>query len=318
MAYNELKENLVSNLEKYKEKVKDNTDIQIDIIFVKKINHEYKASTFLARNEHISNTVADTIEYAISCSEKREYTDYDFEYSKDQTVEVLENLVVRNQEVIEGLFSLNPEKEVKIDEKTNLNSFDFLAIQLADNSGSLPKLFLYKKHLKEPAKYKSGKRFLITGEEEVELMKENVLVISSTLDALSFEENMYIFNRSTFNSIMDFTEYYIQVVDDKADDIKKSGLFSDADVFIENCKVDGRYLPRLTKIILEGGFDRVEKHKSKLKKIKKDYDLKLIFNSKGEINTEESPVNEVLNLLADHYVVSALTADKRVALGFEK
>ncbi len=321
MDFKKQKEELNKYLEFYINMLKEKKDIQVDIVFVKKVHSEkkYKASVFLAKNDQILETVTDTLEYAKSCLKNRELTDYDFEYSKDQTVEVVEESLASNQSLIEGLFSVDPESIIKIGKETDLNGFDFISIQLCDTriNDPLPKLILHKKHLKEPAKFKAGKRFLINDEDEAELMKDNVLVISSSLDSLCVGGHIYIFDRSTFNSIMGFTAYYEKVVNDKIQDIRDTGLFSDADGFIEKCKTDGRYLPRLTKIILEGGFDRVDRHKSELETIRTDYKLGLCFNDKGEIDIEESPINEILNLLADHYVISALTKEKRVALGFE-
>lgn len=59
-------------------------------------------------------------------------------------------------------------------------------------------------------------------------------------------------------------------------------------------------------------------NKNKLQDIKKDYKLNLEFTDDGKIVYNKEHVNEILNLLLEHYVTSALTDKRMLAKAIEK
>lgn len=89
--------------------------------------------------------------------------------------------------------------------------------------------------------------------------------------------------------------------------------------FVEQCKKDGRYLPRLTKAILGNGFSNLMVNKSRLGRIKKDYGLQIELTKDGKlIYNRPEDASEILNLLMEHYVTSALTEKKMLAKAIEE
>ncbi|MEE0940004.1 Kiwa anti-phage protein KwaB-like domain-containing protein, partial [Methanobrevibacter sp.] len=100
--------------------------------------------------------------------------------------------------------------------------------------------------------------------------------------------------------------------------IKQAELFDNADDFIADCRNNGRYVTRLTKAILVESFKNVKDNKNKLQDIKKDYKLNLEFTDDGKIVYNKEHVNEILNLLLEHYVTSALTDKRMLAKAIEK
>lgn len=75
---------------------------------------------------------------------------------------------------------------------------------------------------------------------------------------------------------------------------------------------------RLTKAILVESFKNVKDNKNKLQVIKKEYKLNLEITNDGKIVYKKEYVNEILNLLLEHYVTSALTDKKMLAKAIEK
>ena len=65
-------------------------------------------------------------------------------------------------------------------------------------------------------------------------------------------------------------------------------------------------------------FKNVKDNKNKLQDIKKDYKLNLEFTDDGKIVYNKEHVNEILNLLLEHYVTSALTDKRMLAKAIEK
>lgn len=128
----------------------------------------------------------------------------------------------------------------------------------------------------------------------------------------------YITNRDNFNTMLNFKDVYYKIVDDNAEQIKQAELFDNAEEFIADCRNNGRYVTRLTKAILVESFKNVKDNKNKLQDIKKDYKLNLEFTDDGKIVYNKEHVNEILNLLLEHYVTSALTDKRMLAKAIEK
>lgn len=134
-----------------------------------------------------------------------------------------------------------------------------------------------------------------------------------------FDETYYVFNRNTFNSIFAYKDVFAKILNDNIEMIRNSGLLTEADQFVSDCESDGRYLTRLTKVILSKGFDEVTKKKSEIPSVIKEFNLSLKTSMEGEIvyrGKEDIP--ELLNLLLRHYVIDALTSNKMIAAAIQE
>lgn len=129
----------------------------------------------------------------------------------------------------------------------------------------------------------------------------------------------YILNRDKFNAMFDYKDAFLNVVEENEKAIVDTNMIANASEFIEQCKNDGRYLPRLTKAILGKGFKNLVEYKSRLARIKAEYGLNIELTPDEKIvykSPEDAP--EILNLLMDHYVISALTEHRMLAKAIEK
>ncbi len=295
--------------------------IQVDVMFAKKTastRRLYKTWMLLCRNRDIEEMLEETLSNMERITQERTIDNYDLELSTDDTVQVIEAEKVINYPQLTESITVEYTDENTINEETDYDKLDFLLVKLSDNSEEQrPAITVLKKHLKSPAKFKGTKRFVFNGNEAVAFEKP-LLIIGSNVDAFNVEGYFYIVNRDNFNSMLNFKDVYYKIVDDNTEQIKQAELFDNADDFITDCRNSGRYVTRLTKAILVESFKNVKENKSKLSTIKKDYNLQLSFTDDGKIVYKKEHVNEILNLLLEHYVTSALTDKRMLAKAIEK
>lgn len=296
--------------------------IQIDIMFAKKTastKRLYKTWMLLCRNQDIEEMLEETLTNMEKVTQERTIDEYDLELSTDDTVQVIEEEKVINYSQLTESITVDYTDDNTINENTDYDKLDFVVVKLSDNSGEDPKpaITVLKKHLKSPAKFKGTKRFVFNGKEAVAFDKP-LLVIGSNVEAFNVAGYFYITNRDNFNTMLNFKDVYYKIVDDNAEQIKQAELFDNAEEFIADCRNNGRYVTRLTKAILVESFKNVKDNKNKLQDIKKDYKLNLEFTDDGKIVYNKEHVNEILNLLLEHYVTSDLTDKRMLAKAIEK
>lgn len=296
--------------------------IQIDVMFAKKTastKHLYKTWMLLCSNQDIGEMLEETLANIEKITQERTIDEYDLELSTDDTVQVIKEEKVINYPNLMRCITVDYTDDNTINENMDYDKLDFVVVKLSDNSGENPKpaITVLKKHLKSPAKFKGTKRFIFNGKEAV-VFDKPLLVIGSNVEAFNVAGYFYITNRDNFNTMLNFKDVYYKIVDDNAEQIKQAGLFDNAEDFIIDCRNNGRYVPRLTKAILLESFKNVKENKNKLQDIKKNYKLNLEFTDDGKSVYNKAHVNEILNLLLEHYVTSALTDKRMLAKAIEK
>ena len=296
--------------------------VQIDIMFGRKTastKRLYKTWMLACSNKDIMDTLYQTLEIMEKSIEEKTMGEYDLEVSTDESIQVVDTEKVINYKELKDSLTLEYTEENMVSASMNYDKFDFVYIQINDNSeeNSQPSITIIKKYLKYPTKFKGAKSFILNGI-EAKVFNAPLLIVGSNVEAFETDGYFYILNRNNFNTIMNFKDIYYKVVDENSNAIIESGLFDDPEEFINECRNNGRYVTRLTKAILADGFKNVTENKGKLQEIKIGYELKLNFTEDGRIIYQKEHVNEILNLLLEHYVTSALTDKKMLALAIEK
>ena len=294
--------------------------LQVDIMFVRKMQGKprtYKTYMMECDKKSVKGMVEGTLEYLIKEMDARVMEEYDLELSRDEAVQYIKRDCVIHSETILGSITQRLSDENTLNKKVDFDKLNFSVVQLF-----LPehdrRLFLFKKHIKNQihAKMKSAV-FSFNGKEFLPLT-DRILTIGSNVEAVLLEDYYYILNRDKFNSMFDYKDAFIEIAESNAEAIVATDMIENAWDFIEQCKNDGRYLPRLAKAILGEGLSNLMMYKSRLGGIKRDYRLRIELAEDGKIiysNPEDAP--EILNLLLDHYVVSALTEHKMLAKAIE-
>lgn len=296
--------------------------VQVDIMFAQKTTSAkslYKTWMLLCRNQDIEEMLEESLNNINRITQERTIDNYDLEISTDETIQVIEEEKVINYPKLTESITVDYTDENTINDTTDYDKLDFVVVKVSDNSEEEPRpaITILKKHIKSPAKFKGTKRFVFNGA-EAKVFTKPLLVIGSNVEAFNVAGFFYITNRDNFNTMLQFKDIYYKIVDDNTDEIKQSELFDNADDFITDCRNNGRYVTRLTKAILVESFKNVRANRNRLMDIKRNYRLNLEFTEDGKIVYNKEHVNEILNLLLEHYVTSALTDKRMLAKAIEK
>ena len=179
-------------------------------------------------------------------------------------------------------------------------------------------IFILKKYIQPSAAYKTSQKYIFSGG-VLRPFTDEVITINSFVDAFLFDNYYYVFNRNAFNSMLSYKDVFAKILSDNKDMIRDCGLLSGSDEFVSDCESDGRYLTRLTKVILAKGFDEVAKKRGEVPSVIREFNLSLRTSADGEIvyrGKEDIP--ELLNLLLRHYVIDALTSNKMIAAAIQE
>lgn len=278
----------------------------------------YKGYKLLTDEEDILPTVSSSIVYIKKEILEKSFEKYDLELSIDETIQIVKKDTVINGEVLLDKMNIVISSTDDILHKDiNLSSLNFIVIKLY-NPISEKNMYLFQRYIHPTAKYQSTFKYTLEGK-RAKLFEKEILTINSMADAILYDDYYYVLNRKAFNSIFNFKDVFYKIINDNKEKIIESNLFVSPEALIEDCIQDGRYLPRLTKVILAEGFNTVNDHKNKLKELKNEYGLTFSVTEDNRIDyTDKSEISDIINVLLDHFVVSALTAKKMLAKAIEK
>ena len=295
---------------------KDNAEINVMLVDQnnqrKKI---YKGLMLRTKLDDIKTAVTNSLSYLIDEIDRRTLDKYDLEISVDESTQMVEKQNVIHGDEILAEFSVEYTADNVVTENTDLTKMKFMVIQVYLNGKSI---FLFKKYLQPSSAYKTSQKYILSGG----LLKpftNDVITINAFVDAVLYEETYLVFNRNAFNSMFAYKDVFAKILNENLDNIKQSGLLTKAESFVADCESDGRYLARLTKVILAKGFSEVAKKKKDIPNVIKEFNLSLETSKDGEIvyrGKEDIP--ELLNLLLRHYVIDALTSNKMIAAAIQE
>lgn len=299
--------NILNNFKLHKD------GLEVNVMFVNSSftrNKKYRGYTLLTDNQDILPTVIDSIEYLNDEISKRSFEKYDLELSMDDIVQVVENKkVINGFELLSVMNESINDNDKILDENVRFDTLNFTVIQLYD---SIEKkiMYIFKKYVHPTSRYKSTLKYTLHGK-KASPFKKDVLTINSLVDAILYEENYYILNRKNFNTIFNFKDFFYKIIEDNKSMIKESNLFEESSEFIKDCTVDGRHLPRLTKVILAKGFEMVTENRIKLVELKAQYRLSFQLTDDNRIRySNKKEIPDIIDVLLDHFVISALTDKK--------
>lgn len=293
---------------------------QIDIMFVRKSYTKprtYKTYMLECSRESVKEMVKETLKHIAEALSERRMEAYDLELGGDETIQYVQKESVIHSEAILSSLTVQLNDTNTLNKNVDFNDLNFVVIQMY-----LPqeekRLLLFKQHVKQPALMKMQAAVFSFNGKEFKPFTEKILTIGSNAEAFLVDDYYYILNRNKFNSMFDYKDAFVKIIDDNREMIVKTEMIADAEKFIELCKGDGRYMPRLTKAIMGKGFSNLVVNRSKLPAIKADYGLQIELEENKLVCSSKEDAAEILNLLLDHYVTSALTDNKMLAKAIEK
>lgn len=294
--------------------------IQLDIMFVRKTNgrNRYKTYMLECNKDDMEEMITGTLNRIIVTIDKRDLAEYDLELSQDDIIQyVPDSNVIHSEEVFSQITTnLNDENTLNSDVK--FDTLDYLVVQMYIPGIEHNKLVLLKRHIKTPSNLKKKAVKLSFVGKEYKVISNSVLSIGDNVESFMIEDYHYILNRTSFNTMMDYKDVYHKIINENIPAITQTGVFTDAEGFVQGCKSNGSHLKRLTKAILQNSFGKITAHKDNISKVKSDYGLKVKVTPDNKIIYEKpEDIPEILNLLLEHYVTSALTENKMLAKAIE-
>ncbi len=240
---------------------------------------------------------------------------YDLEISVDESTQMVNKAdVIYCQEILNQL-TVEYTDINTVSENTDLSCIKFILIQVYTEKQSI---YLFKKYVQPTTAYKTTEKYILSGG-VLKPFTDKVIVISSLVDAFLLDDIFYVFNRNSFNSIFIYKDIFKKIIEENKATIESCGFMIETTQFMADCEADGRYLTRLTKVILAKGFEEVSKRKAEIKQVVKDFDLSLTLSDTGEVVYKgKEDIPEVLNLLLRHYVIDALTSNKMIAAAIQE
>ena len=296
----------------------ENGTAEINVMLVDQNNQRkkrYKGLMLKTKLDDLKSVITGSFTYIMDELDKRTLDIYDLEISVDESTQMVsKNDVIHGEEILQEI-TVDLTEDNVVSENTDLTKIKFMVIQIYIKKKSL---YLFKKYVQPSTAYKTSEKYIFSGG-ILKPFTDEIITINSYVDALLFDETYYVFNRNTFNSIFAYKDVFAKILNDNTEMIRNSGLLTEADQFVSDCESDGRYLTRLTKVILAKGFDEVTKKKSEIPSVIKEFNLSLKTSMEGEIvyrGKEDIP--ELLNLLLRHYVIDALTSNKMIAAAIQE
>ena len=296
----------------------ENGTAEINVMLVDQNNQRkkrYKGLMLKTKLDDLKSVITGSFTYIMDELDKRTLDIYDLEISVDESTQMVsKNDVIHGEEILQEI-TVDLTEDNVVSENTDLTKIKFMVIQIYIKKKSL---YLFKKYVQPSTAYKTSEKYIFSGG-ILKPFTDEIITINSYVDAMLFDETYYVFNRNTFNSIFAYKDVFAKILNDNTEMIRNSGLLTEADQFVSDCESDGRYLTRLTKVILAKGFDEVTKKKSEIPSVIKEFNLSLKTSMEGEIvyrGKEDIP--ELLNLLLRHYVIDALTSNKMIAAAIQE
>ena len=296
----------------------ENGTAEINVMLVDQNNQRkkrYKGLMLKTKLDDLKSVITGSFTYIMDELDKRTLDIYDLEISVDESTQMVsKNDVIHGEEILQEI-TVDLTEDNVVSENTDLTKIKFMVIQIYIKKKSL---YLFKKYVQPSTAYKTSEKYIFSGG-ILKPFTDEIITINSYVDAMLFDETYYVFNRNTFNSIFAYKDVFAKILNDNTEMIRNSGLLTEADQFVSDCESDGRYLTRLTKVILAKGFDEVTKKKSEIPSVINEFNLSLKTSMEGEIvyrGKEDIP--ELLNLLLRHYVIDALTSNKMIAAAIQE
>lgn len=296
----------------------ENSTAEINIMLVDQNNQRkqrYRGLMLKTKFNDIKEVLIDSFTYIYEELDKRSLDIYDLEISVDDSTQMVKKEdAIHGDEILNQITVRYTDNNV-VTESTDLSKIKFMVFQIYTQDKSI---FILKKYIQPSAAYKTSQKYVFSGG-VLQLFTDEVITINSFVDAFLFDNYYYVFNRNAFNSMLSYKDVFSKILSDNKDKIRDCGLLSDSDEFVSDCESDGRYLTRLTKVILAKGFEEVAKKRAEVPSVIHDFSLSLKSSSSGEIiyrGKEDIP--ELLNLLLRHYVIDALTSNKMIAAAIQE
>ncbi len=275
------KDELKIELSVINQAVEDNT-AEINIMLVDQNNNRkqrYRGKMLKTEIEDAKSVIIDSLTLIINEIEKRTLDAYDLDISVDDSTQMVDKSDVIHSDEVLSQITIKYTDDNVVSKNTDLSKIDFMVIQVDVQGKSL---YIFKKYTHQSTAYRTSQKYVLSGG-LLKPFRDEIITINSSVDAFLLGDTYYVFNRNIFNSIFAYSDVFIKILHANSQMICDSGLLADPAQFVDDCESDGRYLKRLTKVILAKGFDEVAKKTAEVPNIINEFGLTLITSTEGVI-----------------------------------
>lgn len=333
------KKKLLNNIKLIKDTLEnidniDNTnDIEIRIVFFQRNQSEkdkkLKAIELVSGKNIFQNALKKVIINASTIVNEQPFVSCDIEIPKEDHIEVLEKTHVGDIDLITS--KLNDIENMNIlNDDINFNNLDFMAIKIKgdidvkdkdNNNIHLEDMIIFKKYFPPNTAFKQSFKYIFN-DSQPKVIKDNVLVLTSNVDCIYFNNKFYIDNRKSFMSIFKFDEYFKKKILDNKKSIEVLNIFDNVDNLVDITTTDKTLQKKMYKALYIDGFKKLVEDKTTapdIVNVAKEYNLPLSLNTNNmiEIINKES-IQNIFKVIEHRCVVDALTQKKLIALGIEE
>lgn len=146
-------------------------------------------------------------------------------------------------------------------------------------------------------------------------LNSDLITIETNIAAATLLQNnclmdseIFVFNKSQFESFFSFKEEYHRIIDSTAGTIDRLNIFDNSSMFIENSKTDMRVARKFARIIQNGFLERF--NLDRINSIVESFGLNNYISSDGKLIVTRENMWVILRILDDDYLRSDATDEK--------
>ncbi|SFG92151.1 protein of unknown function [Desulfotomaculum arcticum] len=311
----DIKSDLVGQVSKF-----ENENEPLILFFNKGNNRKEKYKQFQINiGGDIAKEIAKSyLNTAIDNINRKEIVKYDFEIDNSDAIQKINHKLIIDSEKINS--KIIKDKSVPyVDRKTDFRKFNFIVIRYFLNIDKTVKTFtIYSQYFQPATRFKKSFKYCFL-DDEIKKLDSDIFYFDGRVDVFEFEKKYFIINLKWFNKIFDFKEGFNRIIESKRSEIVNQGFIDNPDIFIDDCKKDGRYNQRLCKIVTSDAFESLEGQAHKLPEYFKRFKISLTLDKNNIIQYRgKEDIGQILNILMRRYAIDGLTDEEMIITGIEE
>lgn len=149
---------------------------------------------------------------------------------------------------------------------------------------------------------------LILRENRLDLADDETFTISKNFDFFVLNENIFVVNRSNFESLLEYKQTYISSFVELQADAKFQSVFSDMALLIEHVGSNTMHLRRMA-VVQERAFYNSAPFMDRLREVNQSRNWNINFDGDGRIVPSPESVRTIIQVLLNHRLHSEMTGD---------
>jgi hypothetical protein len=195
---------------------------------------------------------------------------------------------------------------------------EFQAIRLRDENDEDMAIAFLNYRRSQILGRKSRIRMKFGGSDTHRKVDESILSIPDRVDAVYYDDTMFIFDQSKFEKIFDYLEEYRRRADDVIEHLEESEIpFQNFDLFKDAIYGNNKVLRLMYKVHQRGAYENMTLEDAEYVRENFDADIKFEENDEGDMEVKmdnKLDIFAVLRFFNDDHVDSPITDEQYVSL----